>query len=75
MGTTRRRVSRNRSHGLTPQIRALFMVGSGWNQVGDTEVKRLWDLHGRAFLDSLQSIPDEGEANRPFALLVLGQPK
>lgn len=50
MPTTRRRTNRRQGSALSPQNRALFEIGCGWNAVGDEEAKRLWDEHGETYL-------------------------
>ncbi|MDO8862471.1 hypothetical protein Q6D67_12240 [Haliea sp. E1-2-M8] len=49
MATTRKRVSRLRGTGLDEKTKALFGVGCGWNQYGNEEVQRLWNLYGAEY--------------------------
>lgn len=69
MPTTRRRTNRRQGSALSPEIRALFSVGCGWNAIGDEEVKRLWDEHGDSFLRTHQS------SEPCFAEMALGSPE
>lgn len=70
MATTRRRVTRGRSAGLSPQIRALFEIGCGWTSYGTDTVRELWNQHGPQFLRT-QS-PDDGKC---FAEMAFGEPE
>ncbi len=69
MGTTRKRVRRQRDSGIPPQVRGLFDVGCGWQSYGNAEVERLWREHGP---DYLATRTKEGKS---FAELVLGRPE
>ncbi len=68
MPTKRRRTSRQRDAGLSLQVRALFVVGCGWQSYGEAEAQRLWNEHGQ---DYLRLHPDP----TCFALLQLGEPE
>lgn len=72
MATTRRRVARGRGQGLSPQIRALFDVGCGWNGYRDEEVQKLWNEYGPQYLRTRQVAPEHGPC---FAEICLGAPE
>lgn len=70
MGTTRKRVRRQRGSGMSPEIQALFEVGCAWNHYGGDVVKRLWDQYGHDYLATRT-----GKENVCFAELILGRPE
>ena len=64
--------------GISPELRALFMVGTGANTIyGGGEALRLWKEHGRAFLDSLPPINERvgNFAKNPLFLKTFGEPE